>query len=257
LNNNNNKNVLITGAGKRIGLAIAKSLAADNWNIAIHYNNSELQAKKLAKKLQHKHNIKCVCIKANLSNLEELNNIIPAAKKGIGPITCLINNAAIFEYDSINSVSIKSWDLHMNTNIRAPLFLSQSFVQNIPKNTKGNIINIIDQRVLNLTPHFTSYTISKTALLTLTKTLALSLSPYIRVNAIGPGPTIKSKMQSTKEFKEQYKRMPLGIVTSLEEISQFIKFIINSPSLTGQMIALDGGQHLGWAQTNKNNFRED
>jgi NAD(P)-dependent dehydrogenase (short-subunit alcohol dehydrogenase family) len=169
----------------------------------------------------------------------------------------LINNAASFEYDSINSLSSDSWDLHINTNIRAPLFLSQSFVKNISKNSKGNIINIIDQRVWNLTPHFMTYTLSKTALWTLTQTLALSLSPNIRVNAIGPGPTIKSKMQTNEEFKEQYQRMPLSVPTSLEEINQFINLILNSPSLTGQMIALDGGQHLGWAQTAKNRFKED
>ena len=169
----------------------------------------------------------------------------------------MINNAASFEYDSISSLSSDSWDLHINTNIRAPLFLSQSFVKNISKKSKGNIINIIDQRVWNLTPHFMTYTLSKTALWTLTQTLALSLSPNIRVNAIGPGPTIKSKMQTDEEFKKQYKRMPLSVPTSLREINQFINLILNSPSLTGQMIALDGGQHLGWAQTAKNKYKED
>lgn len=251
------KNVLITGAGKRIGSSIAKSLAANNWNIALHYNSSEKETKKLSIELQETYNVKTVCIQADLSDLKQLKKIIPTVTKSIGHISCLINNAASFEYDSIYSLSSDSWDMHMNTNIRAPLFLSQSFVENIPKKINGNIINIIDQRVWNLTPHFTTYTLSKSALWALTQTLALSLSPNIRVNAIGPGPTIKSKMQTTKKFKDQYQRMPLAVHVTLEEISQFINLIINSPSLTGQMIALDGGQHLGWAQTEKNQFKED
>jgi NAD(P)-dependent dehydrogenase (short-subunit alcohol dehydrogenase family) len=250
-------NVLITGAGKRIGASIATSLAANNWNIALHYNTSEEETNKLSTELEKKYNIKTVCVQADLSDLKQVKNIIPTVSKQIGNINCLINNAASFEYDSINTLSSDSWDLHINANIRAPLFLSQSFVKNISKNSKGNIINIIDQRVWNLTPHFMTYTLSKTALWTLTQTLALSLSPNIRVNAIGPGPTIKSKMQTNEEFKEQFQRMPLAVPTSLAEINQFINVILNSPSLTGQMIALDGGQHLGWAQTAKNKFKED
>ena len=255
--NKKNNNVLITGAGKRIGASIAASLAANNWNIALHYNTSEKETYTLSTELEKKYNIKTVCVQADLSDLKQVKNIISTASKQLGNINCLINNAASFEYDSINSLSSNSWDLHINTNIRAPLFLSQSFVKNISKNSKGNIINIIDQRVWNLTPHFMTYTLSKTALWTLTQTLALALSPNIRVNAIGPGPTIKSKMQTNEEFKEQYQRMPLSVPTSLEEINQFINLILESPSLTGQMIALDGGQHLGWAQTAKNKFKED
>ena len=139
----------------------------------------------------------------------------------------------------------------------APVFLCKNFVNQLPKKCKGNIINIIDQRVWNLTPHFTSYTLSKSALWTLTQTLALSLSPNIRVNAIGPGPTIKSKMQTTKEFEKQYKRMPLKRQVNLKEITESINLLINSPSITGQMIALDSGQHLGWAQNNNKKLNKE
>ena len=243
------KNVLITGAGKRIGAAIAKSFAKDQWNIALHYNNSYKEIKSLSKEIEKKYNIKTTSIKADLSNLKEVNKIIPIVSKKLGPINCLINNAAAFKYDNLETMTFKSWDLHMNTNIRAPIFLCKSFIEYFPKNHNGNIINIIDQRVWNLTPHFTSYTISKSALWTLTQTLALSLSPNIRVNAIGPGPTIKSKRQTNKEFVDQYKRMPLKKKVNLNEITNFIQIIINSPSITGQMIALDSGQHLGWAQS--------
>jgi NAD(P)-dependent dehydrogenase (short-subunit alcohol dehydrogenase family) len=251
------KNVLITGAAKRIGASIASSFAAENWNVALHYNKSEKETKLLSENLKRKYKIKTICLKSDLSDIDQINNIIPSAKKDLGPITCLINNAASFEYDSINTVSPESWAMHINTNIRAPLFLCQSFVKNLPKKYKGNIINIIDQRVWNLTPHFISYTLSKSALWSLTQTLALSLSPNIKVNAIGPGPTLKSNIQTAKQFKEQYKRMPLQVPTSLKEISSFIQLIINSPSMTGQMIALDGGQHLGWAQPNINSNKED
>lgn len=251
------KNVLITGAAKRIGASIANSFAAKNWNLALHYNKSKKETELLSEKLKKKYNVKIICLKADLTNLKQVKNIFPLANKNIGPITCLINNAASFKYDSIETLSPKSWDLHINTNIRAPLFLCQSFAKNLKKQSKGNIINIIDQRVWNLTPHFISYTLSKSALWTLTQTLALSLSPNIRVNAIGPGPTLKSTIQSDKQFKDQYKRMPLQVPTSLEEISSFIELIIHSPSMTGQMIALDSGQHLGWAQSNNNNYKED
>ncbi len=252
-----NKNVLVTGAAKRIGASIAKSFASKNWNVALHYNKSKKETELLSKELKNKYKIKTICIHADLNDLDQVNKVIPIAKNNIGPISCLINNAASFEYDSIETASLESWNMHINTNIRAPLFLSQSFTKNLDKKFKGNIINIIDQRVWNLTPHFTTYTLSKSALWTLTQTLALSLSPKIRVNAIGPGPTLKSKMQSMKQFRDQYKRMPLKVPTSLDEISSFIELIINSPSMTGQMIALDGGQHLGWSQNEDNNFKED
>ena len=241
----------------RLSPRLARSFASKNWNIALHYNKSKKETELLSEELKSKYKIKTVCIHADLNDLDQVNDIIPLAKNNIGPISCLINNAASFEYDSIETVSIESWNMHINANIRAPLFLSQSFAKTLHKKFKGNIINIIDQRVWNLTPHFTTYTLSKSALWTLTQTLALSLSPNIRVNAIGPGPTLKSKMQSIKQFKDQYKRMPLMIPTSLEEISSFIELIINSPSMTGQMIALDGGQHLGWSQTKNKNHTED
>tara|TARA_B100002052_G_scaffold140271_1_gene128563 strand:+ start:6010 stop:6777 length:768 start_codon:yes stop_codon:yes gene_type:complete len=251
------KNVLITGAGKRIGADIAIFFAKNNWNVGLHYNNSKKEVKNLSLEIKEKFNVKTSIIKADLSNFKQLNQVIPLVAKKLGPINCLINNAASFEYDNINNISLKSWDFHINTNIRAPVFLCKSFVNQLPKKCKGNIINIIDQRVWNLTPHFTSYTLSKSALWTLTQTLALSLSPNIRVNAIGPGPTIKSKMQTTKEFEKQYKRMPLKRQVNLKEITESINLLINSPSITGQMIALDSGQHLGWAQNNNKKLNKE
>ncbi len=254
----NNKNVLITGAGKRIGAEIAKSFAKNKWNIALHYYSSNKEIKNLSEEIKNKYNVKTCMIKADLSKLKEVNKVIPYVKNKLGFINCLINNAAAFEYDSLSTLTPKSWNLHIDTNIRAPIFLCKGFTEQIPKNIEGNIINIIDQRVWNLTPHFTSYTISKSALWTLTQSLAMSLSPNIRVNAIGPGPTIKSKRQTITEFTNQYKRMPLRKRVEMKEITDFIQLIINTPSMTGQMIALDSGQHLGWAQNNnKKTYKED
>lgn len=251
------KNALITGAGKRIGSAISNSLSAKGWNLALHYNNSKHSTHKLAEKLNKTYGNKVICIKADLEEYNQFNRLFSKINEKLGSISCLINNAAVFEYDSIKSTNIKKWNKHFNTNIRAPLFLSQQFAKRLPINKEGNIINIIDQRVLNLTPHFLTYTLSKSSLWTLTQTLALSLAPHIRVNAIGPGPTIKSKRQTKEEFTEQCKRMPLMRGAKPKEIANLVKVILKNPSITGQIIALDGGQHLGWAQSENNNFKED
>ena len=154
----------------------------------------------------------------------------------------------MFERDEIDSADRESWDRHMETNLRAPFVLSQAFARQLPPEERGCIINILDQRVWNLTPHFTSYTLSKAGLWTLTQTLAMALAPRIRVNGIGPGPTLKNDRQSEEHFAAQWENVPLKRPTAPEEICQAIRFILDAPALTGQMIALDGGEHLGWAQ---------
>ena len=251
------KNALITGAGKRIGSEIADSLSSEGWNLVLHYNTSKNAAYKLAEKLNKTYGNKVICLKANLEEYSQFEKIFSKIDKKLGTLSCLINNAAVFHYDSLKSTNLKKWNMNINTNIRAPLFLSQYFAKKLPSNKNGNIINIIDQRVLNLTPHFLTYTISKSALWTLTQTLALALAPNIRVNAIGPGPTIKSKRQTNKKFAEQCEKMPLMRGADAKEIGNLVKTILNTPSMTGQIIALDGGQHLGWAQSQHNSFYED
>ena len=167
----------------------------------------------------------------------------------MGYINCLINNASTFELDNIENIKKKDWDYHLNTNVWAPIFLIQQFIKNLPKKKDGNIINILDQRVINLTPFFTTYTLTKSMLWTLTQTLAMSLAPQIRVNAIGPGPTIKSKRQTNIQFKRQYKSVPLKKSVNPSEIANTVLYILKSKSLTGQLINIDSGQHLGWAQS--------
>jgi NAD(P)-dependent dehydrogenase (short-subunit alcohol dehydrogenase family) len=149
--------------------------------------------------------------------------------------------------DKIETVARASWDRHLETGLRAPLVLIQALAERLPAEARGNVINMLDQRVWNLTPFFLSYTVAKAGLWTLTQTLALGLAPRIRVNGIGPGPTLPSPRQSEEQFRQQWQRMPLGRGTTPEEICRAVDFILSSPALTGQMIALDGGQHLGWA----------
>ena len=241
--------VLITGGSQRIGAVISDRLAREGWNVIIHYNKSKKKAFNLKKNLST-YKINCCCIKADLSKELELKKLFKNAKKEMGVITCLINNASTFELDNLENIKKKKWDYHLNTNLWAPIFLIQQFIKNLPKNINGNIINVVDQRVINLTPFFTTYTITKSALWTLTQTTALALAPKIRVNAIGHGPTLPSKRQTNNKFKRQYMKVPLKKSVNPNEIAEAVLFILKSKSLTGQLINIDSGQHLGWANAN-------
>ncbi|HEY9081456.1 MAG TPA: SDR family oxidoreductase [Magnetovibrio sp.] len=245
-------NVLITGAAHRIGRAIAFDLAAHGFGVAVHYLNSHEKADQLVASI-HEVGGRAVAIKADLGDEDEVRAIIPAATKVLGPLTALVNNASLFENDTVENCTRESWDMHMNVNLRAPFVLSQMFAEQLPDGLEGAIINLLDQRVWNLTPFFMSYTVSKSALWTLTQTLALALAPKVRVNGVGPGPTIKNVRQSEDDFARQWSEVPLGRRVMPDEIADAVRFIINAPSMTGQMIALDGGQHLGWAQASNLN----
>jgi len=240
-----NKNLLITGGSTRIGKAIALHFSKIGWNVAIHYFNSSRDAKKL-KKIIEKNKVKVILIKADLKKISEVEKIIPTARKKLGTINCLINNAALFEKDDISSFKIKSWNDHLNINLLAPTILIKYFVKQSSKKTTSNIINIIDQRVFKLTPVFMSYTISKSALYTLTKTMAMRLSPNIKVNGIAPGPTMKSKRQSNKHFNKQAKSTLLKKAVGLDDICDTVEFLVNNNSVTGEVVAVDSGQNLNW-----------
>ncbi len=240
-----NKNILITGGATRIGREIALYFAKKGWNIAIHYFKSSSKAKNL-KKIIEKNSVKAVLIKADLKNIKQVEKIISIAKKKLGTIDCLINNAALFERDDILNFTSKSWNNHLNTNLLAPAILTKQFAMQSSKKTTSNIINIIDQRVFKLTSFFMSYTLSKSALYTLTKTMAMRLAPNIKVNGIAPGPVIKSKRQSTKHFNKQAKSTPLKKPVGTEDICDTVEFLINNNSITGQVIAVDSGQNLNW-----------
>ena len=236
--------IIITGAATRMGAAIAKKLSGPNVEIVIHYNKSKLNAEKLQKELK-KNKTKVWLIKGDLSKEYDLKKIIKFAKSKLKYFDCLINNASLFENDNLKNFTSKSWDNHLNVNLKAPAFLTKEFAKNI-KGKNNNIINIIDQRVFKLTPFFTSYTLSKTGLYTLTKTSAMSLAPNIRVNGIAPGPTIKNKRQTDKHFKKQYLATPLKQQVDVREICNAVDFFIKNSSITGQVLAIDSGQNLNW-----------
>jgi len=244
------KNLLITGGSIRIGREIAIHFSKKGWNIAIHYFKSSSEAKAV-KKIIEKNKVKVVLIKADLKNNKQVNNIFSIAKKELGTIDCLVNNAALFEKDDILDFTNKTWNDHLNINLLAPTILIKNFAKQAKKKTMSNIINIIDQRVFKLTPIFMSYTLSKSSLYTLTKTMAMRLSPNIKVNAIAPGPTIKSKRQSSKHFNKQAKSTLLKKPVGLKDICDTVEFLINNNSITGQVIAVDSGQNLMWDVKNE------
>ncbi len=246
---------IITGAANRIGKALTLSLARAGFDVIIHYNTSELEAKAVAEKAKE-FGVEAHILRANLLNDREVKNVIANANKILGkPLTILINNASIFEYDTLFSATLESWDRHLASNLKAPLFLMQHFAKQVPcavEDNRGealalaNIINIVDQRVLKKTPEFLTYSLAKMALWSLTQTSAQALAPNIRVNAIGPGPTLKGHRQSEEHFAAQRRNTILERGASPDEIAKALHFILNSCSLTGQLICIDGGQHLAW-----------
>ena len=239
------KNALVTGAARRLGRAIALDLAAHGWNVAIHYNTSEQDADSAARAARA-FGVDAAILKCDLSKEAETATLVERAAKKIGPLTALINSASLFENDDWQSATRKSWDDHMETNLRAPLLLSQMFARQLPENARGNIINIIDQRVLKPTPQFLSYSVSKAGLHWLTTTLAQGMGPRIRVNAVGPGPTLKNPRQSDADFNRQRDATILGRGADPADICGAVRYLLEAEAVTGQMIAVDGGQHLIW-----------
>ncbi len=239
------RTALITGAAKRIGRQLALDLADAGYDIAVHCNTSRGEAEIVAAEVRDKGR-RAVVVQGDLAQIGSPDQITSDAVAGLGPLGLLINNASIFQPDEAGSITIDSWTQHQDTNLRAPVMLAQAFAKQLPAGETGNIINIIDQRVWKLNPRFFSYTMSKTGLWTATRTLAQALAPHIRVNAIGPGPALPSARMDQAEFEKQARLTLLGRGTSPEEISAVTKFILSQPALTGQMIALDGGQHLVW-----------
>ena len=238
---------LVTGAGKRIGRAIALDLAAHGFAVAVHYNGSAEAAHGVVAEIAAQGGT-AVALQADLGDEAAVERLIPAAVEALGPVGVLVNNASSFDYDSIASATRAGWDRHMEANLRAPFVLIQQFAAQLPATAEGAVVNLLDQRVWNLTPHFVTYTLSKAALWTLTQTLALALAPRICVNGIGPGPTLPSTHQTEAQFAQQCAAMPLGRGTSPDEIVAAVRFLLQARAMTGQMVALDGGQHLGWAQ---------
>lgn len=244
------KVALVTGASHRIGRHIALDLASHGWSVGVHYNDSQEAADEVVALIE-KGGGRAFALSADLDNETETRELLPAVAAKLGPLTLLVNNASAFDPDSLQSLGdpiegMKQYHQQMQVNLTAPLMLSQALVAQLPSETEGNVINILDQKVWRLTPYYMSYTLAKSALWTATKTLAQALAPDVRVNAIGPGPILPNKRQSEAEFRDQCSKLPLKRCSTPDEIARTIRFLIDMPSMTGQMIALDGGRHLAW-----------
>lgn len=238
---------LITGAARRIGRALALALAEKGWDVGVHYKGSKAEALELVTEIEAL-GARAVALHCDLSNAQHVEKLVPDCCDLLAPPICLINNASAFQPDHVPDLTTKLWDEHLAINLKAPVFLAQAMVQHLPENTPGNVINIIDQRVWRLTPDFFSYTISKAGLWTATQTLAQALAPHVRVNAVGPGPVLKSIHQTEGEFDSEVRSTLLKQAPTPEDVARAVLFILETPAMTGQMIALDSGQHLTWSE---------
>jgi NAD(P)-dependent dehydrogenase (short-subunit alcohol dehydrogenase family) len=241
---------LVTGGARRLGRAIALALAGAGFDLAIHYNGSAEAAEETVAAIRALGGRRAVALQADLGQEAAVATLVPEAARrlGGGPLGVLVNNASAFDRDEWDDATRESWDRHIEPNLRAPFVLMQAFAQALPPGAEGAVVNMLDQRVWSLTPHFVSYTVSKAGLWALTQTMALALAPRgIRVNGIGPGPALPSARQTAEQFARQCASVPLRRGTGPEEVARAVLAILALPAMTGQMIALDGGQHLQWS----------
>lgn len=246
---------LVTGAGARLGQAMALYLGGRGYNVAVHYAGSEEGAADTVAQLEALGR-SGVALQADLLDEDATQALIARATDALGgPLTCLINNASVFEYDNVATANRQSWDRHMESNLRAPFVLTQNFAAQVPAPdiddhgepiAKGLVINMLDQRIHKLTPEFMSYTIAKMGLWAITRTTAQALAPRVRVNGIGPGPTLQGHRQSKDHFDRQRAATVLKRGANPSDITAALGYFLDAPAVTGQMIAVDGGQHLAW-----------
>jgi NAD(P)-dependent dehydrogenase (short-subunit alcohol dehydrogenase family) len=246
---------LVTGAGKRLGRAMALELARQGHDVAVHYATSETEAEAVAAEIRAMGR-QAVTLRADLLDEAQVLPLVDRAAGSLGgPVLTLVNNASIFEYDTLDSASRESWDRHMESNLRAPFVLTQELARQVPQPridargepcARGLVVNMIDQRVRKLTPEFMTYTIAKMGLWALTRTAAQALAPRVRVNAIGPGPTLRGHRQSDAHFARQRAATVLGRGADADDITGALGYLLAAPAVTGQLLCVDGGQHLGW-----------
>lgn len=237
--------VLVTGAARRIGRAIALHLAERGFAVAIHYRASAAEADTVADAIRAGGG-RAATLAGDLADADALPGLVDRAARALGPVTDLVNNASLFEPDDIRSVTAATWDVHLDVNLRAPVLLARHFAEALPAGTPGAIVNIVDQRVLKPVPQFLSYGIAKAALWQATRILAQGLAPAIRVNAVSPGPTLPNVRQRPEDFRRQQQAVLLGHGPEVLEVAEAVRYFLDSPSVTGQMLVVDGGQHLGW-----------
>lgn len=235
---------LVTGAGRRIGHALALEAARAGYDVAVHHRASVDEAEETVAAVRGLGR-RAVTVRADLADEDAVRGLIGQASS-IGPVTLLVNSASAFQDDRAGGLNRRTWDLHLETNLRAPIVLAETFAAALPADRQGLIVNIVDQRVLRPNPQFFSYSLAKAGLWWATQTLAQALAPRIRVNAIGPGPTLPSVHQAPGEFEAEAAGVLLQRRATPDEVAAALRYLIDAPSVTGQMIAVDGGQHLGW-----------
>jgi NAD(P)-dependent dehydrogenase (short-subunit alcohol dehydrogenase family) len=236
---------LVTGGAQRIGRRIVERLAEENYAVAIHCRRSTDAADELAARIGAAGG-RAAVVRAELADAAALAGLVDEAVRALGPLTLLVNNASEFEPDEVETLSPERWDRHFAVNLRAPAFLARDFARQLPEGREGCIVNIVDQRVWKPTPQFFSYSLTKAALFSATRTMAQALAPRIRVNAVGPGPTLANERQSGDDFARQSGAVLLGRGGTPDEIAEAVLYLARARSVTGQMIAVDGGQHLAW-----------
>ena len=238
-------NVLVTGGARRVGRAIVEDLARNGFGVAIHCNRSRDEADTLAATIAAAGG-RATVVEADLTDAHAAGELVGAAERAIGPLSIVVNNASIFDRDELADIDWQAWDRHFAIHVKAPVALARAFAEASRPNAEGLVVNIIDQRVLKPTPLYFSYTLSKSALWTATRTMAQALAPRIRVNAIGPGPSFASARQQASDFAAQVDGLLLKRGPAQSEFGATIRYLWQTRSITGQMIALDGGQHLAW-----------
>jgi NAD(P)-dependent dehydrogenase (short-subunit alcohol dehydrogenase family) len=236
---------LVTGGARRIGRALCLAAARSGYDVAIHVRDADADANDLSRDIKELGRNAAAIVTGDLGE-PFVGRILGAATQALGPVTLLVNNASRFEVDSLEDLSVGGYDAHMATNLKAPVFLMQAFAKALPKDAQGLIVNIVDQRVMRPNPLFYSYALSKAALWAATQTAAQALAPRIRVNAIGPGPTLASTHQSAADFAAEAAAVPLQKAASPDDIAAALTYLIDASSVTGQMLLVDGGQHLSW-----------
>jgi NAD(P)-dependent dehydrogenase (short-subunit alcohol dehydrogenase family) len=236
---------LVTGGARRVGREIVRALAQGGYAVAIHAHNSRDDAQDLREEIVRAGG-RAAVVRADLSDHVDVAGLIAAALAAVGPLTLLVNSAATFERDDFGSLDAARFDRQLAVNLRAPLFLAEAFAAQAATDAGASVVNILDQRVFKLTPHFVSYTLAKAALHAATTMLAQALAPNVRVNAVAPGPTMQSARQSEAEFVRQAAAVPLGHESSPRDIAEAVRYLAAARSVTGVTIAVDGGQHLAW-----------
>ena len=234
---------LVTGAAKRIGREIACALAADGWDLAVHYHASHAQAETLVRELRAT-GVHAMAVGCDLGDAAAVERLVPECSRKLGALSLLVNNAAVFEHDAIDSLTADSWARHEAVNLRAPVMLARAFARQVPDGATGCVVNLLDQKIFNLNPDFFSYTVSKLALEGATRLLALALAPRVRVCGIAPGITLESGPQSDENFAAAHRLAPLGRSSKPADLAQAVLYLARAGAVTGTTLVVDGGQHL-------------